>query len=202
MDFSPIDEDDPQYEGLNLDRGFHGTAQFEMSRVLPQTHSNWSISSDEHVNYVAEGPSEMTRQAAERSAWNWATEAEAGKRSSYNPSEWGRAVVHEVVPEGPVGPDPNSNRYEHNFDNYVAGGYMHANDIYSQANMAAESAKVTRTEWIPPPSSNAKAQGVGIQGTLPHINWQQFNAPNTGNPEDVHEDAQSGADLKLWYRQG
>lgn len=34
-DFDPIDMDAPEYKGLNLDRGFHGTAQFEMSNLNP-----------------------------------------------------------------------------------------------------------------------------------------------------------------------
>lgn len=117
---------------------------------------------------AGELPKDQLRDQAEAKAWEWTGGS-------------GRPRVYEGyadVPDRPVGLDPNWSTNP-NYHNTLA--------------MAAGGMKVTDTHWIPPGKD-----GKAVQGTLPHVNWNQFGAPNVGNPEDV-EVGLTAHDLKLAY---
>ena len=158
--------------------GYHGTTRGlqgdELRPDIGREQPRHGISSRAHVNWFT-SPTGENPQAAERTAWDWASPSAPPTQAelSRDPSA-GRPRVHETYASGRVGADPNleeSNR-----------GIM-AQSVPTP--MAASSAQVTNTRWTPPPSEEAQAAGRGVQGTIPEINWNQFGAPNTGNPEDT-----------------
>ena len=181
--------------------GFHGSStDLRGGSIVPQeaptgaegTESGlrrrWSMSSPQHVNYVTHnssmqrsGPSspwssrdrQHGRREAEETAWMWAASGDPATAPGTAPSPGdGRPRVYEGVAEGEVGGDAN----------LTLTGTDVSNWDRDDIPMAASSFRVTDTRWIPPGKP-----GRAVQGTLPGINWNQFGAPNVGNPEDVVE---------------
>ena len=152
-------------------------------------------SSDQFVNYWhgmpkwdRDGESDAPERA-ELEAWDWAS-----RRDEDVLSRAGRPRVYEGEAKGIVGADANLMRqylFESDPDDPYLRGTHDAplnwelteelqDSTEGAMPMGAESFKVADTHWIPP----GKA-GKAVQGTLPHVNWNQFGAPNVGNPEDV-----------------
>lgn len=116
---------------------------------------------------VEEYPAEELRDDAEEKAWSYAS---AGQ---------GRPRVYEgVAPNFPLPDDGRTIGVE------PVQAHPSVFPTAAESNvaiaMAGPSFRVTDTHWIPPGKP-----GRAIQGTLPHVNWNQFGAPNVGNPEDV-----------------
>jgi len=88
---------------------------------------------------------------AEQAGWNYAQgKAMMHQMRSSSEGVRPRPVVHMVQPEGKVEADPN--------------------DIPWHGQMTADRLKITDTQWTPPPEPG----DVGVQGTLPYVNWNQF----------------------------
>jgi hypothetical protein len=135
--------------------------------------ANHNISPEYFVNYVAANPKTASRgepqkaeRAAEVEAWEWANSTMHGRPRVYK----GEAMDFD---NRPVGPDPNLLFSEEEDLRRVIS--------YDRPfSMAAGAFRVSDTMWTPPP-----LEGRSVQGTLPHINWNQFGLPNVANPEDV-----------------
>src|SRR6478736_6204035 len=150
--------------------GYHGT-----SHDLVGTHINpevgagrkaWDMSSDTHVNYEAANaqpvqPSDDAKGEAERAAWGWAV---SGAATDYE-SVPRRSRVYEGEAEGRIGGDPNMDSHP---TSWVRDG---GSRTPNRAPMAAKSFKVTGTVWTPPPGKYEQMGGAGVQGTIPHVNW-------------------------------
>lgn len=187
------------FHGSNRDlRGTHVVSAAERRARGIDVAVNWQgSSSDQFVNYwhgTERGFGGDARERAENSAWNWATDAEFNGDIDGTVGAEGRPRVYEGVAEGVHGADP------HLLDDYLTETDRHdehqrgthdvpmhwelTEELLGNSRgappMAAERFRVTDTHWIPP----GKA-GKAVQGTLPHVNWNQFGAPNVGNPEDV-----------------
>ena len=141
--------------GYDLSKGTHGTFLREgQTEVTPTAKAgvaaNWpSISDPQRAYYSAHKHGDP--MVGERKGWHWA----GGTKRD-------RPVVHEVVPK------PGSTIDQ---------------DPYTKEWRAPETGAVTSdkglnivdTHWIPPVSRQQREEGViGVQGTLPHINWNQF----------------------------
>lgn len=197
-DYRPLDPYQHSWENNGVDlfptevpemeHGFHGTVFDVEGTVLatadrPDSKKNFDESPSYFVNYWTPNPlarlyrdgladpennpgqpMEGLRADAEKEAWNWA------EKSSVYPNDHrprvyeGRAVT---AMDRPVGLDSG----------LPADINMGVEHILP---MAAGAFEVTDTHWIPPGQP-----GKAVQGTLPHVNWNQFGAPNVGNPEDV-----------------
>jgi hypothetical protein len=93
-----------------------------------------------------------------------------------------RAVVHHVEPQGRIEGDPAINPSGH-----------------SGRALTAESLKITDTEWIPP-----ARHPQGVQGTLPHVNWNQFttkkgmtSSEDANSVDNAHLGLQMRTDRKI-----
>lgn len=203
-----VDAEEPYPLTVEARTGFHGS-----NRDLRGTHIlsaaerrgrgidvavNWQgSSSDQFVNYwhgMERGFGGNARERALDNAWNWATDAEFNGDFDASVGAEGRPRVYEGVAEGVHGADPNL------LDDYLTETDRHdeqqrgthdvplnwelTEDLLGNSQgappMAAERFRVTDTHWIPPGQP-----GKAVQGTLPGVNWNQFGAPNVGNPEDV-----------------
>ena len=142
--------------GQDLQRGIHGTifreGQTTVDPAGAATPTNYGDSDTGRAYYSADQP-EDTSSSKDWSGWNWAQQAV--EASAKRGETLGRPVVHQVEAEGNVDIDPNVG--EMHYDEYTA-----------------DRLKITDTNWIRPPSGD-----VGTQGTLPHINWNQFVATPT-----------------------
>jgi len=184
-------------EAENLTRGFHGgrrdlaDASGNPSDVVSAASERINISDEEtrnhraspkyFVNYIAANPRTEDRYAAdikaENEAWSWAMDAGPVNGINGRPRVYkGEAMDFE---DRPIAPDSNLVETEKVLRRIIS------ND--NPVPMAAGAFKVTDTLWTPPPQP-----GKTVQGTLPHINWNQFGAPNVQNPEDV-----SGSSLTI-----
>ena len=93
---------------------------------------------------------------AENYGWFWARQAASYHRDQAGSSAPApRPVVHFVKPSGEIKGDPVLN------PRGASGQELTANSL-----------KVTDTSWIPTPGG---FNDVGVQGTLPHVNWNQFH---------------------------
>ena len=118
----------------------------------PGERQSFSFSDSSRAYYTGkyEGPPQRAPiRSAEEMGWGWAKEA---SRKQGETGVMGRPVVHDVEPEGKIDVDLNLNR------NGTQG-----------AELTADRLKVTGTGWIRPPNESE----LGVQGTLPHINWNQ-----------------------------
>ena len=199
-DFEPFE--DHQYEkfdAVNANKGYHGSStDLRGSHIEPQpVHArNHDISYHDGVNYMAKGLHPQTTRNAENQAWSWAGSAvdldrraeldERGEMTTTQNHSWlkGRSRVYEVEAVGEYGYDGNLSSI--NSANYFVRQEQEAMSenlaaAHFSSEMTAPSLKVTRTEWIPPPSMTARERGAGVQGTLPSLNWKQFGAPNVEN---------------------
>jgi hypothetical protein len=166
-----------EHPTAEVNLGFHGTARgLEGDQLRPdigRENPVYSHSGARHINYWSV-PNAGATPEAEEAAWEWASSPKFSDPD--DPSE-GRPRVHEVRARGLPGPDPNAT------EDPDAHNVKLAN-VGTVEPIAATHADVTRTLWIPPPTAEAKAAGRGVQGTLEHINWNQFGLSNVGNPED------------------
>ena len=132
------------------------------------------LSNPDATYYTANfaGPEE---RAPDRSAghmgWQWAESA--ARKRGFETGVRERPVMHTVEAEGRIDTDKNIN---------PSGTYG--------AEMTADQLKVTGTEWIRPPNLGE----MGVQGTLPHINWNQHAnvGPNSYDFNNVGITASSG----------
>lgn len=155
----------PAYEtrsrGYDIGAGTHGTVMPASGEVPEQI-----VPASEHGRQVFPGladpdrtyytanytgpPQRAPGRSNEELGWGWATGA--SRKSGIDTGVRARAVMHTVEPEGRIDTDKNLNS---------PGTYG--------AELTADRLNVTGTEWIRPPTSSE----AGVQGTLPHINWNQ-----------------------------
>jgi hypothetical protein len=168
--FKPTQEAIAKAKRMNLDlsRGTHGTVMNKdgstMPEVVPSNKSGrmvHSSMSDPSRAYYTAADREMSDQwtlsqpysqgaGADKDGWTWARLAADSKGAGTRM----RAVVHNVAPSGTVDQDVN---------------------LPSSGAMTANKLKVTDTQWIPPVTAGQHHSGVpGVQGTLPHVNWNEF----------------------------
>ena len=149
--------------GYNIGSGTHGGTMPASGEVplhitpaseRPDDRQVFSGISDPNRTYFTaghEGPAQHApSRTANESGWLWATSA--SRKQGIDTGVRSRAVVHNVEPEGLIDVDRNLN------SSGKEGGELTADRL-----------KVTGTEWIRPPTSSE----AGVQGTLPHINWNQ-----------------------------
>lgn len=156
-------------ERLDISQGTHGTTMFDepTQHILPSdahgsvTFPNLSDASRAYYTAVRK-PAEMMpgadpKLSAEESGWHWAQSASLYRKvSGVRP----RPVVHAVTPEGSVDLD------------------MNLNDYGTSQEMTADRLRITDTSWTPPPSMYPGRGVIGVQGTIPHVNWNQFGPPD------------------------
>jgi hypothetical protein len=151
--------------GLDLRRGTHGSVMPKSgalpSRILSadevgvsEVHSGMSDKS--RAYYTAEQRPDISKglgqKSAEENGWTWANfAADAGGRRPGGLTR-PRSVVYNVEPSGRVEPDVN---------------------LPGTGAMTADSLDVKDVQWIPPPRTGSP----GMQGTLPHLNWNEFAPP-------------------------
>ena len=112
------------------------------------------VSDSSRAYYTANDP--QRPGMAEESGWGWA-ESAASSRTDHGVR--GRPVVHDVRVYGnDIDTDKNLN---------PSGQHG--------AQMTANKLRITDTHWTPKP--DPFYQPNGIQGTFPHVNWNQFK-PN------------------------
>lgn len=147
-------------EGYDIEAGVHGTAMRESGTPPPfidpanilGRKPNYGLSDPNRAYYVAR--SRSYPEGSEHKGWKWATNA--SRTMEFTGAVAGRPVVHEVKPVGTIDVDRNLN---------YSGG---------SSEMTAERLKVVDTHWIRPPSVGVGIGEAHVQGTLPHVNWNQF----------------------------
>ena len=152
-----------QAYGYDLSTGTHGTYFREKQReVTPAGEKravNFKESHPDRAYYTAHKHGDPL--SSERKGWTWAHQA-TNILSNREGGVLGRPVVHEVVPKSgsTIDQDPYTKEWRE----------PSAGQVTSDKGL-----KITDTHWIPPVSPAHAAGGVvGHQGTLPHINWNQF----------------------------
>jgi hypothetical protein len=146
-----------EQQGYDLSKGTHGgfMGDPEQTTVDPGKKvgkSNWTLSDPTRAYYTAEHPASPDH--AEKQGWNWALLAHGDRQAG---TRGKRPVVHDVVPRGTVDQDAN---------------------VPHKGAATANSLRITDTNWIPPAQSlGTREPKVGVQGTLPHVNWNQFAPP-------------------------
>jgi hypothetical protein len=148
--------------GHDIYRGTHGTtmANPDQKYVMPGNvvgKKHYPISNTDRAYYVAPKTNKAGAAEASRSGWQWAHGAVQSAVLSpvvgNEPFVPPRPVVHHVAAEGKVDVDYNMN-----------------NDT-KRDQMTADRLRITDTEWIRTPDALFEH---GVQGTLPHMNWNQF----------------------------
>ena len=153
-----------EHYGHDKTTGTHGTMMREgQTDVVPASKAGVApIHQESHPDlayYTAHRYYEP--DVAEHSGWAWAhqtVEAEH-ERSGGAP---GRPVVHDVVPKSgsTVDMDPYTKEW----------------GATDQASLVSNKGlNIVNTQWIPPVLSRNSGV-IGHQGTLPHVNWNQFGA--------------------------
>lgn len=193
---------DPEEHGAHPDdafemtKGYHGSSTDlrpsrndegaeTVSAAMDRPYSDQEVnhrgySSPWFVNYVTKSPGMFgSDEEAQEVAWSWAGQSANKEMEGHWSGADGRPRVYKGIGEydnRPNGMDPNfvvpdSDQGDSPED------YLQTRKTIP---MASESFTVHDTDWIPP-----GRPGKAIQGTLPHVNWNQFGKPNVGNPEDV-----------------
>ncbi len=189
--YNPKDDPEPESKAYRVkpfnnptpevNVGFHGTnREIQGGQLRPDIGREkpmFSFSGKRHVNYWT-SPNGARSDEAEKDAWSWGQSTPGGDDPA-DPS-YGRPRVVAVRARGFVGMDPNLSD-----DADVSAG-TNLSKVEAPIPVAATHADVTDTEWIPPQNYDAARDGVGVQGTLPHMNWNQFGLPNVGNPQNAH----------------
>lgn len=145
---------------MNKTIGTHGTIFREgQTDVRPAVKAkvapNFSESDPKQAYYSAHYHGNPV--VAQERGWAWANQV---SRMTEQP---GRPVVHEVtpLPGSKVDQDPYTKKY----------GDASGGSLVSNRGLA-----ITDTHWIPPvhPYAAEREGVIGHQGTLPHVNWNQF----------------------------
>ena len=140
--------------GYDISSGTHGSVYtpgqttVDPSEVAGTTPA-FEMSKTNRAYYTAHHP-DPERDDTQSMGWSWARSAKNARPDPENKSWSGRPVLHHVTPVGKVDHDENMGNYAH-------GAYT------------ADQLKITDTEWIREPHQDE----LGVQGTLPHINWNQ-----------------------------
>lgn len=119
--------------------------------------TNFGASDESLAYFTAPDRGAVTDRDPTQSSWHWARAAARRQsiRQDLPGGGWraylGRPIVHSVEPHGTVDVDRN-------FD-----------DIDSDALTASNRLEITATHWTPP-----ARKGEVVQGTLSHVNWNQF----------------------------
>jgi hypothetical protein len=146
--------------GYDITKGTHGGVMPD-SGVIPshitppnerpgERQAFPGLADPNRAYYSAAASSPRARFNSNWQGWNWATSA--ARKQGFDTEVRGRAVMHNVEAEGTIDTDKNMN---------TTGT--------QGTELTADRLRVTGTEWIRPPTSSE----AGVQGTLPHINWNQ-----------------------------
>lgn len=141
---------------VQLSRGFHGTKADISGFLLPSSQTGAEAAG------IAL-PDKTYFTPLEEEAWGYATGTGRGT---------GRPRVYETSPQGHQELDSN-----HAATRPTVGiGKNLERPAYTEmtAPRTAPSQEIVDTQWTPTP----KFLGGWVQGTLPHVNWNQFDAPN------------------------
>jgi hypothetical protein len=159
--------------GYDITTGTHGTTMPKSGEVPeaitppkerpgdPQVYE--SIADPTKAYYSANSRRPGKEGLGSQQGWKWAKRAARHQEIvSRRPGESGdgiagRPVVHHVEAMGTIDTDKNMNKLG-----------------TTGPELTADRLKVTDTEWIRRPDSGTE---VGVQGTLPHVNWNQFAPP-------------------------
>lgn len=155
---------------LDLRQGTHGTVMprdgSPMGDIVPSNKSgrmvHSTMSDPTRAYYTARDTAfpDNPGRGADRDGWKWARLA-ADHGSVAHPR--GRAIVHNVRPVGKVDVD----------ENLPSTGAMTANRL-----------RVTDTQWIPP--GTGMSGDNDVQGTLWHVNWNEFRGPDNRDEANWH----------------
>lgn len=140
-----------------LSRGFHGTMSNISNFILPSAQTGAEAAG------IAL-PDKTYFTPLEEEAWGYATGTGRGAGQ--------RPRVYETIPLGQQELDSN-----HAADRPTVGiGKDLERPQYTEmtAPRTAPSQQIVDTHWTPTP----KFHGGWVQGTLPQVNWHQFDAPN------------------------
>jgi len=141
--------------------GFHGTNYDYEGEVLPRgktRNMHYAISGEDDTYFLpADSPDPAQNTANEVGAWNWSG-------GGYWESEGveSRRRVHVTQPVG-----------TQHLDNNINGMLPRSNSELKTMAAVAPSQKIQDTHWGPPAT-----EGTSVTQTLPHVNWNQFGAPN------------------------
>jgi len=157
------------HRGYNVSSGTHGTVMPESGAVPehivphnerpgtpqgagpPQVFPGLADPTKAYFTADYKGPPQRAPgRSNEELGWGWANSA--ARKQGIDTGLRPRAVMHTVEAEGRIDVDRNLN---------VSGT--------EGAELTADRLRVTGTDWIRPPTSSE----AGVQGTLPHINWNQ-----------------------------
>jgi hypothetical protein len=168
---------------LDLGTGTHGTAytpgqttvEGHQAAGTRATFPDYSKGDRAYYTATTNMAPEKAREHemdTERSGWDWAGSAARSRGEPTLPDGggiFGRPVVHDVEAHGEVRPDSN---------------------LDARSEMTADRLSITDTHWIRPPQGYFDEQGkplpappglfdneLGVQGTLPHLNWNQYAHP-------------------------
>ena len=152
--------------------GFHVTDYDFEGFVLPRRvvgHRHFSISGDEDTYFLPADGSPASQKANESGAWDWASPSYSDSLGNARPR------VHVTRPIGQQYTDRN----------LTYGPLPESTAVLKGKAAVAPAQEILDTRWGPP-----AGEGVShVSQTLPHINWNQFNAPNwttTLLPENGH----------------
>jgi len=173
--------------------GFHGTDYDFEGFVLPNRvvgHRHFPISGAEDTYFLPADGSPASQKENESGAWDWAS-------PEYGESKGGaRPRVHVTRPIG----------QQHSDRNLTYGALPESDNVLKRQAAVAPAQEILDTRWAPP-----AGEGVShVSQTLPHINWNQFNAPNwtttlpptNGHPERVMDQtAPQQVDNAVYIRQ-
>jgi hypothetical protein len=175
--------------GYSVGEGTHGSTMAgpDQTHVDPGVASgkvNYGISDSTRTYYTAKHAGRP--EEAEKKGWDWAVNA---VKSAYDAPVPLRPVLHHVETEGVIDVDRNIN----------PSGDTDA--------MTAERLRITDTDWIPDTEAlnikySRKYAGediVGVQGTLPHVNWNEFDEKMKGRMN--YNTDPLGANAKVLVRQ-
>lgn len=163
--------------------GFHGTmSDFKSDKILPPSKTGASSSyiglGDQTYFYPRFGGANNAQTDAqnEQSAWTYAQETSRNQSFGQNSNAEGRPRVHLTAPQGQQQLDVNHMQEQSGGQFDDQGNLVGGSNKYTEktAPRIAPEQQIVGTNWTPP----SKFKGGWTQGTIPNINWNQFNAPN------------------------
>jgi hypothetical protein len=152
-----------QFKGMNvnnpapLSMGFHGTKADISGDIKPSASTGADAAGIALTDKTYFTP-------LEEEAWGYASGTGRGR---------GRPRVYQTAPVGHQSLDTN---HANSRPTVPIGKNLEWPESYTEqtAPRTVDSQKITDTHWTPTP----RHKGGWVQGTLPHINWHEFNTPN------------------------